>query len=155
MRNQKYAFQYFAYLAGISFLTFASSGWFSSQMWSLVLVITKVLFCQLRYMMCWCYASIKHPMFSQEENWCLGRHKNIFLAVKVQYLLTLFFVKCLMLNKSLWNNIIKNFAWMNTGAFNIIFRKSSLKVILEIGIFSEFILQNYFVKYLDTSIVHF
>ena len=107
------------------------------------------------YMMCWCYASIKHPMFSQEENWCLGRHKNIFLAVKVQYLLTLFFVKCLMLNKSLWNNIIKNFAWMNTGAFNIIFRKSSLKVILEIGIFSEFILLNYFVKYLDTSIVHF
>ena len=41
-------------------------------------------------------------------------------------------------------------------AFNIIFRKSSsLKVIQEIGIFSEFILENYFAKYLDSSIVHF
>ena len=44
---------------------------------------------------------------------------------------------------------------MDVGAFNIIFRKSSLKVISEIGIFSEFILQNYFVKYLDSSIVYF
>ena len=41
-------------------------------------------------------------------------------------------------------------------AFNIIFRKSSsLKVIQEIGIFLEFILENYFGKYLDSSIVHF
>ena len=39
-------------ISGISFLTFASSGWFSSQMWSLVLVITKELFCQLRYTWC-------------------------------------------------------------------------------------------------------
>ena len=61
-----------------------------------------------------------------------------------------------MLNKSWWNNIIYHTSmgeyW---AAFNIIFRKSSsLKVFPEIGIFSEFILENYFAKYLESSIVH-
>ena len=62
--------------------------------------------------------------------------------------------------QSLWNQIDQTVCMilksneMNVGAFNI-FRKSSLKVISEIGIFSEFILQNYFVKYLDSSIVYF
>ena len=97
-----------------------------------------------------------YAMPSQGENLGLGgKNKNIFLEGIMQY--SVFFVKCFMLNKSLklnstWQYFVYSYQQRR---FRYHLLLSSLKVISEFGIFSEFIQPICSVKYFEVQLFWF
>ena len=94
-----------------------------------------------------------YAMPSQGEILWLGeKNKNIFLEEIMQY--SVFFVKCFMLNKSLklnstWQYFVYSYQQRRLRYHLLL---SSLKVISEFGIFSEFIQPICSVKYFEVQL---